>query len=75
MRNDLDQLVNNFNEVRIDAGARTERTRIVIVGAGIAGLAAAKTLEDAKFTDYLLLEGTFVLKISYLIYFTSLIHF
>lgn len=30
----------------------------MIVGAGIAGLAAAKTLEDAEFTDYLLLEGT-----------------
>ncbi|XP_029660903.1 spermine oxidase-like [Formica exsecta] len=58
-RNDLDQLVNNFNEaVQIDADARkTERTRVVIVGAGIAGLAAAKTLEDAKFTDYLLLEA------------------
>lgn len=57
MRNDLDQLVNNFNEaVQIDA-KKTERTRVVIVGAGIAGLAAAKTLEDAKFTDYLLLEG------------------
>ena len=56
-RNALDQLVNNFDEaVRIDA-SRTERTRVVIVGAGIAGLAAAKTLEDADFTDYLLLEG------------------
>lgn len=44
--------------MRIDADARrTEKTRVVIVGAGIAGLAAAKTLEDAGFTDYLLLEA------------------
>lgn len=35
----------------------TAKTRLVIVGAGIAGLAAAKTLEDANFKDYLLLEG------------------
>lgn len=33
------------------------RTKLVIVGAGIAGLAAAKTLEDANFKDYLLIEG------------------
>ena len=35
----------------------TAKTRLVIVGAGIAGLAAAKTLEDANFKDYLLLEA------------------
>lgn len=34
-----------------------ERTRLVIVGAGIAGLAAAKTLDDYNFQDYLILEG------------------
>ena len=34
-----------------------ERTRLVIVGAGIAGLAAAMTLESEHFDDYILLEG------------------
>ncbi|XP_077274574.1 uncharacterized protein LOC143904120 isoform X2 [Temnothorax americanus] len=58
----LDQLtIDNFDQalrIEIDASARRmETTRVVIVGAGIAGLAAAKTLEDAGFTDYLLLEA------------------
>ncbi|CAK9807642.1 Peroxisomal N(1)-acetyl-spermine/spermidine oxidase, partial [Anthophora quadrimaculata] len=35
----------------------TARTKLAIVGAGIAGLAAAKTLEDVNFTDYLLIEA------------------
>ncbi|KAG7190625.1 hypothetical protein KM043_006709 [Ampulex compressa] len=34
-----------------------ERKKVVIIGAGIAGLAAAKTLEDANFKNYLLLEA------------------
>lgn len=34
-----------------------ESVGLVIVGAGIAGLAAAKTLEKAGYKDYILLEG------------------
>lgn len=45
-----------------------ERTGIVIVGAGIAGLAAATTLEQSNFKDYILVEG----KVHVLIYFHTL---
>lgn len=40
---------------KIDCSA--EKTSIVIIGAGIAGLGAAVTLEKSKFSDYKLLEG------------------
>lgn len=35
----------------------TEVTKVVIIGGGIAGLAAAKTLESEDCEDYILLEG------------------
>ncbi|XP_063973542.1 spermine oxidase-like [Diachasmimorpha longicaudata] len=38
-------------------GLKVERTRVAIVGAGIAGLAAAKTLEDHQFYEYIMLEA------------------
>lgn len=36
----------------------TESCSVVIVGAGMAGLGAAKTLLDAGVDDFLILEGT-----------------
>ncbi|XP_076651138.1 spermine oxidase isoform X2 [Halictus rubicundus] len=56
----LKQVVNSFDKVgrMLNTGNEiTERTKVVIVGAGIAGLAAARTLEEANFKDYLLLEA------------------
>ncbi|XP_078033301.1 uncharacterized protein LOC144468047 isoform X2 [Augochlora pura] len=56
----LKQAVNSFDKMGriLNTGNEiTERTKVVIVGAGIAGLAAAKTLEEANFKDYLLLEA------------------
>lgn len=35
----------------------TESTEVVIIGAGIAGLGAAATLEQSNFKDYILIEG------------------
>ena len=40
-----------------NSNSSIESTRLVIVGAGIAGLAAASTLERLNFKDYILLEG------------------
>ncbi|XP_023248604.1 spermine oxidase-like isoform X2 [Copidosoma floridanum] len=42
---------------RNSSNAFTEITGVVIVGAGIAGLGAARTLEQSNFKDYVLLEA------------------
>ncbi|XP_076302846.1 spermine oxidase-like [Lasioglossum baleicum] len=51
---------NDFDKVERTVNASNQavvKTKLVIVGAGVAGLAAAKTLNDANFKDYLLLEA------------------
>ncbi|XP_003704750.2 uncharacterized protein LOC100878001 [Megachile rotundata] len=56
----LKQVVSNCNKVgRIlnTLNRITTRTKLVVIGAGIAGLAAARTLENANFKDYLLIEA------------------
>ncbi|XP_076240610.1 uncharacterized protein LOC143183085 [Calliopsis andreniformis] len=56
----LKQVMNSFDKMgttESNTNQITVRTKLVIVGAGIAGLAAAKTLEDANFKDYLLIEA------------------
>ncbi|XP_011142812.2 uncharacterized protein LOC105185188 isoform X2 [Harpegnathos saltator] len=61
-RDCLDQVVNNINKIRIDeismdqTDEYDERTKIVIVGAGIAGIAAAATLQEAG-CDYIICEA------------------
>ncbi|XP_026674215.1 uncharacterized protein LOC108630773 isoform X2 [Ceratina calcarata] len=56
----LKRMVNGFDKMERSVNGSNElttKTKLVIVGAGIAGLAAAKTLEDAEFKDYLLIEA------------------
>lgn len=53
-------MINGFDKMERSVNGTNEiitRTKLVIVGAGIAGLAAARTLEDADFNDYLLIEA------------------
>ncbi|XP_066589216.1 spermine oxidase-like isoform X2 [Prorops nasuta] len=63
---EADRLIHHYRQVIMNFNSRgrtlciinqPQRTRIIIVGAGMAGIAAAKTLEDNNFRDYLLLEA------------------
>jgi ribulose 1,5-bisphosphate synthetase/thiazole synthase len=49
--------VQNMDVHSLNPDCDVENTRIVIVGAGIAGLGAAVTLEQSNFKDYIILEG------------------
>ncbi|KAK2585863.1 hypothetical protein KPH14_010457 [Odynerus spinipes] len=60
MHGRLRQTVNGFEKIRKIQTMKTRpvgKPEIVIIGAGIAGLAAAKALEDANFKNYLVLEA------------------
>ncbi|KOC63640.1 Spermine oxidase [Habropoda laboriosa] len=48
---------NNMGRTPNASNQATTGTKLAIIGAGIAGLAAAKTLEDVNFKDYLLIEA------------------
>ena len=39
------------------ASAPLERKKVLILGAGVAGITAAKTLHDQRVTDFVVLEG------------------
>ncbi|XP_035737162.1 uncharacterized protein LOC118448242 isoform X1 [Vespa mandarinia] len=56
----LRQTINDFEKIRKIQTMKIQpigKPEVVIIGAGIAGLAAAKALEDANFKNYLLLEA------------------
>ncbi|KAF7382463.1 hypothetical protein HZH68_015382 [Vespula germanica] len=56
----LRQTINDFEKIRKLQTMKIQpigKPEVVIIGAGIAGLAAAKALEDANFKNYLLLEA------------------
>ncbi|XP_034193646.2 uncharacterized protein LOC117610410 [Osmia lignaria lignaria] len=56
----LNQVISNFDKMGRMLNTLkqvTARTKLVVIGAGIAGLAAARTLENANFKDYLLIEA------------------
>lgn len=59
----LRQVINSYDKMERILSATDQidakRTKVVIIGAGIAGLAAAKAFEDANFRDYLLIEGKY----------------
>lgn len=56
MRSDMGRQMKIRGNVK-EKNCEVDKTSLVIIGAGIAGLAAAKALEDENFDDYIILEG------------------
>lgn len=44
-------------QLRLGERTRTRRTKVLILGAGVAGLVAAKTLQEKGINDFLILEA------------------
>ena len=44
---------------RPEEKAKTRRTKVLILGAGVAGLVAAKTLQENEINDFLVLEAQY----------------